>query len=107
MSPSFNCVEQNSFKQVRHADHDFVHAEEMENTQKQNGGKSGLHRHYYQRPATFSSAKTTLFSSKRKREKKCPAPLESGLAVVGVLPSDGVFPPPRKKELDGGGRWRL
>ncbi len=37
MSPSFNSVEQNSFKQVRHADNDFVHAEKMENRQDQKG----------------------------------------------------------------------
>jgi len=102
MSPSFNCVEQNSFKQVRHADHDFVHAEKMENRQKQNRGKSGLHRHYYQRPATFSSAKTALFLSKTKRQKKCSAPLGSGLVVVSVLPPEGVFPHPGKKSLTEG-----
>jgi hypothetical protein len=76
--------------------------EKMENRQNQNGGKNGLHRHYYQRPVIFSSAKTTLFFSKTKHEKKCSAPLGSGLAVVAVLPPESVFPRPGKKSLTEG-----
>lgn len=61
-----------------------------------------MHRYYYQRPATFSSAKTTLFFSKTKRQNICSAPLGSGLGVVSVLPPEDVFPRHGKKSLTEG-----